>query len=231
MRPLAKAPRKRAPLPSPEAQPQIQAEAAPRSVKSLVITWAVPVVLFSLLILGVVLLQRRSARKAREANLRKVQRQAENPLEGCWICTACGWFGRGIRRPMQASGSSGSGCLMGLGIGCGGFLILIGLPMLVVFGVGVVPILVGVMLIITSIGTAATTSSQDALAHAVTWNTPHGCPSCRNHALIPATSPNGIQMLETTPALSRAATEEIERTREQARLILEGDPSSRPRLG
>lgn len=93
----------------------------------------------------VVLLKVRNDRKAEQRNkeqaFTRIQYQAENPLDGCVICTACGWFGRATPRVIHTARSGG--CAGASGVIIGALLVLIGIPMLLLGGIGVLPIALG----------------------------------------------------------------------------------------
>ncbi len=162
-----------------------------------------------------ILLKIRNDRKTEQRNkemaFARLQQQAENPLEGCFTCTACGWFGRTTPRTLYAPAPSG--CGLATGIIIGGFLVLIGLPLLLLGGFGIFPILLGGIIIIASLSTSASNSSQRNVAISIASVTPNNCPQCKNHSVIPANSPNAHNLIATTPHLLAAATEEINRVR------------------
>lgn len=163
----------------------------------------------------VVLLKVRNDRKAEQRNkeqaFTRIQYQAENPLDGCVICTACGWFGRATPRVIHTARSGG--CAGASGVIIGALLVLIGIPMLLLGGIGVLPIALGTIILVSSSNTASITSSQRNAAISIAATTPNNCPQCKNHSVIPANSPNARNMIATTPHLLAATTEEIHRAR------------------
>jgi|GEM_PF-3972494 len=172
------------------------------------------VIVLSVLMLVYVLSRKSKSKRIQSETTQRIQKQAENPLDGCWLCTACGWFGRGHNRANHSANNSSSGCLTVLGImlGCG--LVLIGLPLLLVFGIGVIPIIAGIFIIITTIGASAVTSSQDRVNNSIQTTTPNNCPSCKNHTIIPAGSPKGQELISLDANFRQEATLEIARINE-----------------
>ena len=143
-----------------------------------------------------------------------LQRLAANPLEGCWICTACGWFGRppaaeGAAKPSMLGGG-GSSIRLAFGIG----LIILGLLLLEVC-IGVIPLVIGLFLCFTYF-TAANKASHKKVIEAIHGTTPKACPSCSNHNVIPASSPNGTYLINSNPVVNQAATLEINNVQQLA---------------
>jgi cytochrome c-type biogenesis protein CcmH/NrfF len=95
----------------------------------------------------------------------------------------------------------------------GGGLILIGIPLLLLEGIGCIPILLGIIVLVTALIISAVASSQQAAAFSQISVTPNNCPQCRNHSIIPANSPNAQMLIASTPHLRDAAQAEIESVR------------------
>lgn len=162
---------------------------------------------------------------ARKHNER-IDHYLAHPLADHTLCTACGWLGRFRSNAPTYSGTktvgsvaaAGGGGIAILGIGGSGLgivLILIGLPLLLFFCIGVIPIVIGVILLFVG-GTATVAGTSVAAAGATAAHganraatqaaaAPNQCPQCKNVGLIPALSPMGVHHITNTPTVSAAA--------------------------
>lgn len=116
---------------------------------------------------------------------------------------------------MAAAGGTGIAAV-GCGGGCLGiFLILIGIPLLFLWGVGLIPIILGFVLISaggSAAAAGATVASSGAgmsananMASQAAQNAPKQCPTCRNTGVIPANSPGAVHYYQTVPAYQNEA--------------------------
>jgi hypothetical protein len=94
---------------------------------------------------------------------------------------------------------------MAFGIG----LIILGLLTLELFCIGILPLAIGIVLCVRHVKKANAASHRTVVTaiHAVT---PNACPSCSNHSVIPAGSPNGAYLIASNPIINQAAAAEIQ---------------------
>ena len=158
---------------------------------------------------------------------RRTEFLSERPLGEHLLCPACGWIGRPFRGGAPTyTGKKVVGSVAAVGgvataaAGCGGSLlgfalIIIGIPLLFLWGLGVIPIAIGGILLAigntaTSAGAAVAGSGARSVAAAnfdsqEASSTPTLCPDCGGSGLIPADSAMAIHQYQTVPVLGAKA--------------------------
>ena len=160
-------------------------------------------------------------RKGEQERLNQLQRLAANPLEGCWICTACGWFGRPPGVDPARLPEKRPGVVSGIGMAFGIGLIIFGLLTIELFCIGLLPLGIGIFLCMRHVK-AANAASHRTVVGAIHAVAPNACPACSNHSVIPASSPNGAYLIASNPIINSAASAEIHNVQQLCSNFIEG---------
>ena len=170
----------------------------------------------------------------------RAERLRVTPLAEHHLCSTCGWLGylpgtgpsfTSEKVIGTAAAIGGTAAAVGGGgialMGCGGttigiILVIVGIPLLPFAGVGVIPMVIGGILIAlgrtaTSAGTAvASAGTQAAIsggssalgahyAEKVALEAIPACPLCSKDSLIPASSPMALHQIQSIPLLAEQA--------------------------
>lgn len=186
----------------------------------------IAIIVFVLAVIVLVYIKRASvyiktAPKRKQKAIRKqIEFIRDNPLSQHHLCTSCGWIGY-LPITNQRSNLDGTAGIIGgtittvAGVGSsamGVVLILIGVPLLFVFGIGLIPIIYGAMLLFGG-GTAATAGTAVAIAGTgarqrsrhVQDEKKSLCPQCHKPDLIPAHSPIAKSIIDNNSLISSKA--------------------------
>jgi len=205
------------------------------------------VILGLLLLVGIVVRTKRRqaiANAGKPATPQKPLPLGPHPSQIAWICQGCGWLGflpgEGNPYTTQAvvqSAKVGVGAV-GVAAGVGGLglglvvvviglvLIVIGIQLTLLFGIGILVMILGGVVAsvgvgIMSLGGSVATAGAGAAAHGVAGGVEatqaakayaqraRPCPMCRNTALIPTGTPFGQRMIHDHPELLDSISTEI----------------------